>query len=528
VVEPDGFRIGEVQIGLGNSQVIALAKGLHALQVGQIVVVPGLSNTEAAAFIQIANADHGSVRTAGGVRALLGSAGVSHMAVVEVSLRAGEEDGLVGMDLMNTSLDSVAEELSNAARRWAENPEPGDDEMARAIGQFETATRDIAVERVATALMHLDERARLKVLAHALKTNSSGQRMDGMLDVISHLKPAALARLLTLVANQAGTDPQRIAAAMPLPEETAKLLDPLLNCPSGGDVPGTDEPSAQAIAEEMAQEEDPGEIQRQVVVAAPQLSASRALATAVAVSRTHPNEESVRTIAEVLPQTARDGALPTVREALRRLDELSGIPELMVETGQALATLSEPDVLGDVCATIETDADAAIVGEILHAAGPTGAETLLETYLRGSDEQRSLLRPAMRQMSEAVLGVARSRLRVEEPSRAIAVLLTLPVFGDRRAVAIMAEALSHLDEHVRFAAITALADTPGTDAANALMKALGHPEPETQRFAVREIGRVKAAPAVHQLTRALEDLNVLQRTYETKKEVIRALERIGK
>ena len=42
---------------------------------------------------------------------------------------------------------------------------------------------------------------------------------------------------------------------------------------------------------------------------------------------------------------------------------------------------------------------------------------------------------------------------------------------------------------------------------------------------MREIGRVKAAPAIHQLTRALEDLNVLQRTHETKKEVIRALER---
>jgi hypothetical protein len=43
---------------------------------------------------------------------------------------------------------------------------------------------------------------------------------------------------------------------------------------------------------------------------------------------------------------------------------------------------------------------------------------------------------------------------------------------------------------------------------------------------VREIGRVKAAPAIHQLTRALEDLNV-QRTYETKKEIVRALEQIG-
>ena len=54
----------------------------------------------------------------------------------------------------------------------------------------------------------------------------------------------------------------------------------------------------------------------------------------------------------------------------------------------------------------------------------------------------------------------------------------------------------------------------------------GHPEPATQRFAVREIGRVKAAPAVYQLTRALEDLNVL-RSHELKKEIIRALEHIG-
>ena len=99
--------------------------------------------------------------------------------------------------------------------------------------------------------------------------------------------------------------------------------------------------------------------------------------------------------------------------------------------------------------------------------------------------------------------------------------------GTGKAIPVITQALSHLEEYVRFAAITALADAPEPEAANALVKALGHPEPETQRFAVREIGRVKAAPAVHQLTRALEDLNVLQRTYETKKEVIRALERIG-
>jgi HEAT repeat protein len=278
----------------------------------------------------------------------------------------------------------------------------------------------------------------------------------------------------------------------------------------------------------MAVPRDEGEIQRQVAVASPQLSAGRALGTAVAISRAGKADiESVRAIGDTLPQAARDGAFPNVREALRRLDELSSQPELTVEISQARAVLSDPEVLADVCSAVATDADAAIAGEILHAAGAAGADALLETYIRGTDVQRSLLRPALRGMSESILGVARARLRNEEPRRAVAILAVLAALGDRRAIPVMTQALAHLEERVRFAAITSLADTPEPEAANALVKALSHPEPETQRFAVREIGRVKAAPAVHQLTRALEDINVLQRTYETKKEVIRALEQIG-
>ena len=44
---------------------------------------------------------------------------------------------------------------------------------------------------------------------------------------------------------------------------------------------------------------------------------------------------------------------------------------------------------------------------------------------------------------------------------------------------------------------------------------------------MREIGRVEAAAAVPALTRAFEDLNVFARTYETRKEIIHALEQIG-
>ena len=209
-----------------------------------------------------------------------------------------------------------------------------------------------------------------------------------------------------------------------------------------------------------------------------------------------------------------------------RRAQIATEPPQLVGDGLRFATLSDSTVLAEVCSAVNNDADAAIAGEILHAAGPSGADALLEAYIRGREIQQSLLRPALRAMSEPILGVARSRLRHESPERAIAILSTLPILGDRRAVPVMTEALSHLEERVRFAAITALADTPTPEAANALVKALGHPEPETQRFAVREIGRVRAAPAVHQLTRALEDLNVL-RTYETKKAVIHSLEQIG-
>ena len=528
IVDPHEFRSGDAAIASGNSQVIALAEALHALQVGQLLIAPGLSEAEATAFVTVANSDSGAIRAQGGLRSALSANGVAHIAVVEVSLRASEEEGLLGVDLMVAPLDVIAEETAKAAERWAHSEGPGVDEVAGAIDGLEAATRQIAVERVAAALMRLDETTRMRVLAFSLKADANGRRMDGMLNVIANMKPAALARLLTLVAAQAGTDPARIAGALPLPPETAKLLAIMLApTPDAPESSGAaDTAQAAEIAREMAVADDTGDIDRQIAVASPQLSAGRALATAVAVSRNHPDTEAVASIGDSLPHAARDGAFTTVREALRRLDELARQPELTDAAVAARAGLTDAAVLAEICTAIQTDSDAAIVGEILHSAGPVGAEALLETYIRAAEPLRSLLRPVLRGMSESVLGVARARLRTDDPKSAIAILETLSALGDRRAVPVISQALGHLDEQVRFTAITALADTPGSEAANALVKALGHSEPETQRFAVREIGRVKAALAIHQLTRALEDLNV-QRTYETKKQIVRTLEQIG-
>lgn len=529
-IDPEAVRVGETEIAQGNSQVAAFARALHALQVGQVVMAPGLLEAEVTAFVTVVNADPAAVRAAGGPRALLAGARVAHIAVVEVTLRASEEEGLLGVDLMTAPLEDLAGELAASAERWARSTGAGEDDVAAAIGRMEPAARSIAVERLASALMRLDEQTRMKVLGFSLKADVNGRRMDGMLGVIASMKPAALARLLTLVAAQAGTDPRRIAGALELPPETAKLLATFL-APSPTDAPEGDAPLAETppaleVAEAMQEPADPAEISRLVAIASPDLASGRALSTSVAISRAHPDADTIASIGDSLPQAARDGAFPTVREALRRLDELAATPALMGAVANARATLSDSAVLADICAAVQTDADAAIAGEILHAAGPAGAEALLEAYVRGDEQVRSLLRPVMRGMSDAVLGVARARLRNEDPRRAVAIIKTIGVLGDKRAIPVLSQALSNLNEPVRFAAITALADTPEPEAANALVKALGHPEPETQRFAIREIGRVKAAPAIHQLTRALEDLNP-GRTYETRKEVIRALEQIG-
>ncbi len=184
-VNSEGFEIGDSEIAAGNSQVAALAKSLHALQVGQLLIAPGLTEPEAAAFVAVANADPAAVRARGGARSLLAASHVAHIAVVEVSLRASEEEGLLGIDLMAAPLDDIAQELEKSAERWAQATGPGDDDVATAISRMEAATREVAVERVSAALMRLDEPTRMRVLGLSLKADSNGRRMEGMLGIIA-------------------------------------------------------------------------------------------------------------------------------------------------------------------------------------------------------------------------------------------------------------------------------------------------------------------------------------------------------
>ncbi len=530
-VEPDGFRAGDSPIAAGQSQVVALAESLHALQVGQLIIIPGVDVAEVDAFARLTNANPVQVRSAGGFRTVLASLGVKHLAAVEVTLRASEEEGLVGIDLMTAPLEDIAEQVLAAAERRARDAGAGPavDEVADAIGRLEEAVRDLAQERVAAALMRLDEDTRMRVLGLSLKADTEGRRMDGTLTVIGRMKPAALARLLRLVAGQVDADPRRIAAALTLPPETTRMLAMLLtprpHLDEGATMPQAVE--AAEIASELAAEDDGRDLDRQVAVAAPALAAGRALATATAVSRSHLDHDTVRAIGEVLPQAARDGAFLVVRETLRRLDEIAADPSFANDVAAARQALADPAVLADVCAAPLNDADAAIAGEILHAAGPAGAEALLKASTTLPEPRRSLLRPVLRGQSEGILGVARQHLRTADPATAAAIVRTLPLLGDNRAVPVIADALNHLDEHVRFTAAAALATMPGKEPRAVLVRAVNHREPETQRRVVRVVGDTRIAEAVPALTRALLDINVFKRTYETRKEIIATLERIG-
>jgi hypothetical protein len=532
VIDPHGVRIGETELAAGQSQVTSLAESLHAMQVGQLVIAPGVSEAETDRFVEMANADPSAVRAEGGPRALLGRSGVRHIAVIEVSLRASEEAGLLGVDLTTEPLEDIALEVAAAVERRGREAAEGvaGDEMAEAIERLEDATRELAMERVADALMRLDEQTRARVLSLSLTADANGSRMEGMLAVVARMKPAALARLLKLVAIQAQTDPRRIAAAMTLPPETAKILSMLL-APAPDTAPNfgvSDTDQARLLAEEVATPEDTTEIKRQVAVSAAALSSQRALATATALSRGRVDAETVRAIGDVLPQAARDGAFSTVREALRRLDEVAENPALADAVDVARGTLSDSAVLRDVCRAAHTDADAAIAGEIVHAAGAAGAEALLDSYIRMVEPQRSLMRPVLRGSGETVLGIARSRLRTAPPKVALGIVRALAALGDRRAAAVIAETLdSNLDEQVRFAAATALANMGTQESVQALVRQLGHREVETQRHIVRELGRIKAASAVPALARTFDDVSVLAKSYEMRKEIIATLAAIG-
>ena len=531
VVDPHAFRVAEDELAPGNHQVTALAESLHSMQVGQLVIAPDLTTQDVSGFLTVATGDAAHIRQQG-VREALSSAGVTRIAVIPVTLRSSDEEGILGLDLAVAPLDEIGRESLAAAKKWSDSAGEGagEDDLKEAIGHLEGATRDIATSRIAEALMRLDEQSRMRILAYAVRADASGTRMSGMMDVLAKMNPSALARLLTVVATQANADPEKLAGALELPPEVAEqiamLLRPSPRTEAECGVPP--EADIEAIEAEVSAEEDTADLDRLVALSAPGLASGRALSTTVAVSKKHADEAAVEAIGEALPAAAKDGAFSAVREALRRLDEMSQADSaLALVVDEARAKLSDPEVLSDVVRAPLTDADAAIAGEILQAAGIAGAAALLDYYFEADEHTRSLLRPVMRGMGEPMLNVASRRVRTDDSASAVSIMRILPMLGDKRAIPVIAQGLEHLDADVRRAAVRALADTPGSEGRKALTKALGHWDPETRRAVIAEIGRVQATEAIPALVRILEDINFLERNHELKKEVIKSLESLG-
>ncbi|HSQ22545.1 MAG TPA: HEAT repeat domain-containing protein [Coriobacteriia bacterium] len=530
-VDRSRFVVAETAIGEDIAPVAALAESFHALQVGQFIVAPGVTESEVSRLLDIIGGEARAVRASGGIRAALVEAGVTSIAVVEVSLRASTESGLLGLDLTGAPLEDIAVELTRSASTWAQEAlggGEGTDMVAEAIGRLETAARDLAMRRCAEALLHLDESTRQDILTAALTTDAGGARMDGLLNVVAHMQPSALARLLKLTAGMLGREPDALLAGIEIPPALAAELSALLR-PSPrteGDCGVPARVDVDAITADVAEsdDEDLGHIDDLVKRANPRESAARGLATVVNIASGRPTEESVRAITEALPAAVAAGAFDEVADAARLLAGLADEPALAASVQTARQSLASPAILDECVRRLAEDPSLDGARAVLEAAGAPGAEALVSAYIQGDLHRRAALLPVVASLAETVAPVAGRTLRSGDAATATAIIEMLGATGVRRLLPTIASALEHLDSRVREAAVVAIGHTEGPDASQILQKTLAHWDPETRRLAAREIGRARMTEALPALLKVIGVIEIFERNYELKKEVLKSLE----
>lgn len=530
VVDPGAIRFGDEVLGGGHPQVVALAEALHSLQVGQLVIAPGVTETEAIAFLGVAASEPRDITERGGIRAALVAAGVGHIAVIEVSLRPSTEQGILGLDLTLAPLAEIGPAAVSCAEEWRASAATGEgtDDMSTAIERLEPATRELAAHRVAQALMHLPEDKRREVIASALFPDSRGSRMEGMLSVVAQMKPAALARLLTLTAGEMGLRGLDLARTLDLPPEVARelqlLLTPSPQSEESRGVPADPEVDSTADAMRGFEEDAEPAIAAALATATPAIAAGKALDTTLAVLSASPKPEAVAAIGDALPQALRHGAVEAVADALRRLEALAGDPALGAHVSVARRVIGDPSILAAACRAVHPSTDPTELAAVLTAGASAGAEAVLTCYADAPEAVRPVLQRAATLTAESVIPAAGRLLRVAETPVAIAAIRLLATLGDKRAIPVLGQALEHVDVTVRRAAVTALADFGGEDAAGLLGRALAHWDPETRRFVAHEIGRARVVGALPALTRIMDGIYLFDRNHELKKEVLKSLE----
>ncbi len=533
-VDRNRFIVADSAVGEGVPQIAVLAELLHALQVGQLIVAPGTTDEETVRFLEILNGDSAALRGSGGFRKALVEAGVANIAVVEVTLRASTESGLLGLDLTTSPLEEIAPELAAAAGAWAAQAASGaeaTDAVAEAITRLEPAARDLAMSRCAEALRFLDEQTRLSLMDAALTHAPAGGAMEGMLDVVAHMPPAALARLLRMTAQMRGDDADDLAGALELPPEVsaevAALMRPAPVSDESRGIPA--EADVSGIVAEVAgtDEDDVLELDRLVAGTTARDSAARGLSTALRIAQLRGNEDSVRALGDAIPGAAQAGALREVADAAAFLAEALEDPALTVAAHAARGAFSEPGLARECVRQLLLDPQSTAARSLLQAAGSAGAEALIEAYVQGDHTIRSTLIPTIGSLSESVAPAAGRVLRTGESTTALAVVRMLEAMGSRRLVPTIALGLEHLDARVREAAVTAAARTPGNESLQLLEKCLTHWDPETRRIAAREIGAARLETAVPALLKVISVAEVNERNYELKKEVLKSLDAIG-
>ncbi len=526
-VDRGRFHLGETSIGEGLPQIAALAEMLHALQVGQIIIAPGLAENEVASFLDVIGSDAHAVRAGGGARSALLGAGVANIAVVEVTLRASSEEGLLGLDLTTAPLEDIAREMAGAVDQWAEGAD-GPDLIDEAVGRLEPAARDLAMRRCAEALMLLDEATRLSMLASSMPESAGGPQMDGLLEVVAHMPPAALARLLRLTAESRNASPDGIMGAIEFPPELAAelalLLRPSPQTEAERGVPPEADVTGIVHEVEAADEQDIEHITMLVHATTANAAAARGLSTTVRMAREHPTEDGVKAVAEAIKPAARLGTLEELARAAELLDALGEDPGLASAVQSARTALADPSLLATCARRLAEDPATRSAHTLLVEAGGAGAEALVSAYLDANELQRANLLPAATEMLETVAPIAGRVLRAGDAASAAAVLRLLGSMGSRRLAPTIAAGLEHLDSRVREAAVVALAESPSTESTQLLVKALAHWDPETRRIAAREIGRTGNTGAAPALLKIMAEVSLFERNYELKKEVLKSLE----
>lgn len=505
VIEPKAFRLGDQLIGEGQSQVAGLAETLYAHQIGQLIVAPGLTTEEANAFVRCVGSDPSAVREEGGLRAVIVKAGVSHLAVIEMTLRTATEEGLAGLDLTSAPLDAIGPAVVRAAAAWARSASAGEgrDEVAEVVGGLESAARELASERVAQALLQLDEQTRAAVLAAAVRPDASGKPMEGALAVIAGMRPATLARLMTLAATRTGSDPSSIMGKLELGPDAMRALQLLLRpSPKTEDesgVPG--QVDAPALAHEAIAESDEDEaaMATTLLTRDPSREAVRALATTLCLVDRGATPEAVDAIGDALPGALAAGAYSLIRTALAQIATLADRADLEDAVGRARRALTQPQPLVDGLLTLDGADQARDAAAVLSVAGVPGAEAAVRAWIDAPEPRRRYIEVAGRAMPEQFIAAAGRAIRDAEPSTACDLVSLLGRLGDRRAVSVLSPALDHYSPDVRAAAIASLALVDTDDAWAAIGSTLTHPEEATALAAlavIRASGRRRAVPAM--------------------------------